>query len=392
MDILESMERMFNDYYIKYGELVTVDNNKGIKAIFKEIEDSKNSNDNKYIIVPKDIIGQGSIINTLDSKWLVIEKPQGYYKNYDKAVMRKTEPINFVFNKKVHNVPCVIDTKVMDLETGQDLTLPNGTIQITMQNNNITKQLIIGQRFLKSNYIEANAWKIEGIDSISSEGLLILTCSKDEINPAKDDTVNQIADFRLNIEHNYTIEIRNGDVINMSLADKLQLEVIVKDNGQVLESPTITYKKDTASIIDLSSTGYIIAINVGDSTVTAEYEGVKANVKIIVTRSLSVDDSYTLELQGKDKATISGKYNVTAIVRNNGLEVNNIPVNFTVNNVDSYSKDLATIIITENNICNLQINKDTNTIGKSFSIRAVLSKDGKEITAEKKVKIASIFG
>lgn len=168
-------------------------------------------------------IKRGDLVNWDNEYWLIIsEVGHKRYTYYKGIIQRCNYNIKFNFQGTIKEFPAIVDSKVFDTETNQYLSIPAGKIVVTMQSNADSENIKINDRFIKMK----NAWKVTGIDR-TNNGLLILHCDLDAII-SSDDLENEIANAG---DYIYTLEITNGETANIQETSTLQLNVVVKLNG-----------------------------------------------------------------------------------------------------------------------------------------------------------------
>ncbi|WP_242861074.1 Ig-like domain-containing protein [Clostridium scatologenes] len=363
--MLESMQRMFDDYFTRYGQLTNIDSNVGIKALFKEYDDKTNSIDNKYIITPKDIIQQGSVISGLGCQWLTTEKPTLYYKNYDKSVIRKiTMNLKFVLDGEVVEIPSIIDTKILDTQSNKFTTLVDGQVLVTFPKNKNSLMLDLDKRFLTDS---RTVWEFIGLDYFSKDGLII-GYAKRSLMGDDDDKVNLIANYNTKIA-TYKLEILNGDNIQAYINQSIQLNLqysktINKQTTIITELPEITYKSSDMSVAQINSDGLINFVATGTATITATVKNNPSintiiNIEVIAT----VTHNYTINLaastsNGLSKIVSGTTITYTAQLLDNGTEVQGALFDFVVNRTKSTPGTSYTITGTTDTNISIKCIKD----------------------------------
>ena len=249
-------------------------------------------------ITTKEEIKRGDLINWDGENWLIISeighKRYSYYKG---IIQRCNYNIKFNFKGTIKEFPCIVDSRVFDIETNQYVSIPAGKIVVTMQDNNDSGNIKINDRFIKMK----QAWKVSGIDR-TKNGLLILHCDLDMIS-SSDDVVNEIANAG---DYVYTLEITNGETASIQEASTLQLNTQVKLNGNIVDNKTVVYSCDNTSIATVDETGLITALQAGECIITAS---LAENSNVYDTISITV----TALPQHNYAVTISGS---TSIVKN----------------------------------------------------------------------------
>ncbi|WP_025843749.1 hypothetical protein [Brevibacillus agri] len=175
-----------------FGQWITV-NNQPVQAVITNTPINQTSaaidfDDKKLATLTP--IKCGDIVHYNDEDWLIISEINGQRYGKYKGIIRVCDyPIKFNIEGTVKEFPTIIDGKVFDTETGQFMTLPNSKILVTLQENQETLQIEVGQRFIKM----GSAWQVDAIDR-THKGLLRLWCKQDQFNKAVDDVENEIAD------------------------------------------------------------------------------------------------------------------------------------------------------------------------------------------------------
>ena len=318
-----------------------------------------NSEDIRKLIT-KSPISRGDIVIYKDNNYLVTSDVDNINNIYYKAEIQKCpHVIKLNFTGKIIECPCFMETKTLDIETGQQITLPTGKMLVTIKDNvNVTLQ----QRFIKF----GEAWQIDGIDK-TKKGLIILNVEKTTTN-SNDDIENEIADrWQYETKHLYTIETTNTDT-SIEQNKTLQFNVVVKDNDVVVDNPALTYKSDNANC-SVSNTGLITGVAVGSSIITSTFtstEGITKSVSINVTVTEPIKtDNFTYTLTGDldpDTSIKAGSYIVyTAKKFNNGVEVADAKFDFEVIPGDTPS-DAYTLTVNSDTECRIDALKYMYTI------------------------------
>jgi len=363
----------FLNHMAEHGKIIKI-NGESTIGFFKEYDEKKDSNDHKYLFTYVNTLKQGDIIEALGSQWINISHTVNVNGVYEKGLIRQIKySIKFAMpDGDLYIFPAIIDSRVLDITTNQYISMPDGKIMVTLQENEQSSKLSIDQRFI----IMGNAWKIVGIDK-SKIGLITLHCEKDMFDTVNDDIINEIADAKKYI-HTYTIDILNGDIINLGIDATLQLEIYCTDNGQIVENPEVTYLSNNESVATVDSNGLVTCHAIGQATITATYKNVSDTIIINVVEV--VGDNY--EIQFINPATsiyINQTETFNIKVLNNGVEVTDKAVVWSISDIT-----LATIQSSTNNSCTL---KASNIFG-NVVLRATLA-DDENVFAEISIKIKS---
>lgn len=352
------------------GKTVTV-NDVPIQAVITNASNPKNPYDEKFISTLAEI-KRGDLINYNSADWLVVNQISDMrYGTKYKGLMRKCEyEINFNFEGNVLTFPVLIDSKIFNVTEDKYFLLPDGTILVTLQENEETKNISIDQRFIKLGF----AWKISGIDR-TQKGLIILTCDQDQFN-IDDDIENEIADYGA---YTYSVVINNADPITLNIEDTLQLDVTVTKNGIPIENPSLIYSSSNENICTVSSTGEITAISEGTAEITVsldnEYYSASDTISINVEEQIS--DNFSIQIIGDDSIMFGSSKTYTAKFYNNGVEV------FDQTGTWSVSNGYASITSQTGTSC---IVKAGSTDGVYFNLICTLDSDP-NVTAVKTIYI-----
>ncbi|WP_242655132.1 Ig-like domain-containing protein [Clostridium carboxidivorans] len=395
--MLDSMERMFDDYFNRYGQPVDIDSNKKIKAIFKEIDDRTNSIDNKYIITPKDIINQGSVIEGLGCQWLTIEKPVLYYKNYDKSIIRKiTTILKFVIDGEVVEIPSIIDTKILDIQTNQYMSLVDGQVLVTFPKNKNSLMLDLDKRFLTD---PQTVWKFTGFDYFSKDSLIIAYAKRDLMGE-DDDKVNLIANYKTKIAI-YKLEILNGDSIEAYINKSIQLNLqysktINKETTTITPLPEMIYTSSDMNIAQINSDGLINFVGTGSVTITATAkDNPSATDSIIINVIATVAHNYTINLTastttGLSKITSGTTCTYTAKLFDNGTEIQGALFDFVVDKTTNTPTNAFNVVNTTNNSIDIKCIKDGGTT-PYYIILNTYWKDNHDFNSSLKIRLKSLL-
>lgn len=265
-------------------------------------------------IAIKEEIKRGDLVNWDNEYWLIISeighKRYSYYKG---IIQRCNYNIKFNFEGTIKQFPAIVDSRVFDVETNQYLSIPAGKIVVTMQSNVDSENINIGQRFIKMK----QAWKVAGIDR-TKNGLLMLYCDLDTIT-ASDDVVNEVANAR---DYIYTLEITNGETSSIQEGSTLQLNVVVKLNGNVVTDKTVTFSCDNPSIASVDENGLVTAISAGECIITASLTD---NPNVYDTISITVtalpQHNYAVTISGSTSIVKTKTATYTATFTDNAVPI-----------------------------------------------------------------------
>ncbi|NNV01646.1 Ig-like domain-containing protein [Brevibacillus sp. MCWH] len=292
----------------------------------------------------------GDLVHYCDEDWLIISEINGQRYGKYKGIMRVCDyPIKFNFEGIVKEFPAIVDGRVFDVEIGQFMTLPASKIVVTMQENQETLQIGVGQRFIKM----GRAWAVEAIDR-TEKGLLRLWCKEDQFNTALDDIKNEIADAKKWV---YALNITNTET-SIQQGYTLQLNVSVTLNGNVVTDKTVIYSSSDPNIATVDEKGLVMAVNTGFVTITAALAQ-KLDVQDTITLTVEAvqQDNFALTIVGDPNMRVTQTKTWNAVLTNSGRQVSMQPATWSIANPEGGTTDLVTIISQTNESCTLKANR-----------------------------------
>ncbi|MGG0887297.1 MULTISPECIES: Ig-like domain-containing protein [Brevibacillus] len=353
-------------------------NNRSVRAVISNTTLSTDVDDKKISTLTP--IQRGYLVHYNDEDWLIISEVNGQRSGRYRAFMRVCDyRIKFNFTGTVKEFPAIVDGKVFDVETGQFMTLPNSKILVTLQENEETLQIVVGQRFIKM----GRAWEVEAIDR-TEKGLLRLWCKEDQFNDAVDDKENEIANAGSWV---YTVDITNSDT-SITEGNTLQLNVSVTLNGQSVTDKTVVFTSSDSNVATVDSNGLVTAINTGLVTITAALpEKSDVNDTITLTVEAVQQDNFALTIVGDPDMRVTQTKTWNAVLTNNGQQVSMQPATWGITNTTGGTTDLVSITSQTSESCTLKANSN-NKIGY-FKLICTLN-DG-SLTAEKQIQVKSLI-
>jgi len=300
-------------------------------------------------------IKRGDLINWDGENWLIISDIGHKRYSYYKGIIQKCNyNIKFNFQGTIKEFPAIVDSKVFDVETNQFFSVPAGKIVVTMQSNENSENITIGQRFIKMK----TAWEVTGIDR-TNNGLLMLWCDLDTID-SSDDLENEIANAG---DYIYTLEISNGETANIQETSTLQLNVVVKLNGNVVTDKAIIFNCDNTSIATVDNTGLITAISAGDCIITAsliENPNIYDTISIVVTAL--PQHNYAVTISGNTSIVKNYTSTYTATFTDNGQVITQESF-FYLTGDDGVSTTTLATITSQDSVNNTCVVKAGSTLG-----------------------------
>ena len=150
-------------------------------------------------------------------------------------------------------------------------------------------------------------YKVLNNSEILESGLLILKMQVVANEPEK---------------HVFTLNILNGDFIEVQKSTTLQLNIQVKDND-ITVSPVseIVYTSSDITKATVSDTGLVTFLSDGSVIITAKLKSDETiqdsiNISIVSTQQ----DNYSVDITGNNYVYLNGNVTINAKVMNNGVE------------------------------------------------------------------------
>ena len=306
-------------------------------------------------ISTKEEIKRGDLINWFNEYWLIIsEIGQKRYTYYKGIIQKCNYDIKFNFQGTIKQFPAIADSKVFDVETNQYLSVPAGKIVVTMQSNADSENIKINDRFIKMK----NAWKVSGIDR-TKNGLLILHCDLDTII-SSDDLENEIANAG---DYVYTLEITNGETSSIQEGSTLQLNAVVKLNGNPVDNKTVIYSTNNPSIATVDASGLITGISAGDCIITASLaENPNVYDTISITVTALPEHNYAVTISGSTSIVKTKTATYTATFTDNAVPITEESF-FYITADDGVSETTLATIESQDPVANTCVVKAGSTLG-----------------------------
>jgi len=227
-------------------------------------------------------IKTGDIIEYNNKKYLITS--ENIEKKYDTYYKAKIEYCNYLIKFKIQDVvkefDAIIDSKTFDIQQNQYIVLPTGKIIVKIQDTTDSENITLGMRFIKM----GNAWKVTGIDK-TTEGLIVLHCDLDQIDPNIDDVANEVANGLTPAPAPEPVPARQMYISGADTLDTWTNQtytVKYSDDNSVVTDKTFTFtlSNNNASIISKTS-----------NSVTLQY---KASGTVTLTATCNEDSSIVL--------------------------------------------------------------------------------------------------
>ncbi|MNW31433.1 Bacterial Ig-like domain (group 2) [compost metagenome] len=235
------------------GRSITVnDSPTEMKAIITNTSLNTNYDDRKISLLER--LNRGDMIEYNGNRYMVISEVNDKRYSHYKGIMRHL-PHEIIFNHR-----CMFETAHVYIENGNPsliggnvLTLIQDKITVNVPARSTSLQLTTGDTFM----IQGNKFKIITNDTYSQPGISILTCERDQINPATDDVEHNIANGLA-----CPINVTNQEPITVNVSETLQL------NWTSPHDAPVEFVSSNNTIATVDAQGLVTGIAEGDVTIT----------------------------------------------------------------------------------------------------------------------------
>ena len=367
----KTIDELVGFFKYEFGQEIKV-NGISARGVVLDASDKIGEYDDKYIMLDT-IINTGAVIDYKDKKHLVISDINKKINSYVGEIRPCNHKIAFNYLGSVKWFDVIIEAKDFSIDAGKVISLPQGEIVVYIQENMQSLKAALEQRFLNT----GRAWKITGIDR-TKVGLIKFHCEITAINDY-DNFELDIADYYKYL-HKYALSVSNQQPVCVALGKTTQLIFIVTDSGQqVLALPEMTCTSSDEAIATVDSTGMITGIVNGTASITTtivDYPEVTITIPVEVAGSVQPSYSVTITFTGSAQIYVGGNAKtLTAHVFNNGTEVADKLVTWSLSNQDGSTTAMANITSATDLICKVQAVNNKANLNKYVVLIAALSDD-----------------
>lgn len=255
-------------------------NGQTVRALITNTNLEQNYDDKK--ISSLDPLKRGDLIEYDGNTFMIVSEEAGIRYNKWKGIMRLL-PYTITFNASCvfYSVPTYIQAQSLGVQDGQVMTLAEGKLYVNIPDNEDTQNIKANDRFIKF----GQAFKIVGVDRYSKPGIIILTCEKDQINPAVDDVENEIAGGLA-----CTVEITNQDPVEVYEGETLQMTWTATNGFPVV------FNSSDASIATIDNNGLITGHTLGMVNITVSHASSPAIHDTVTVNVVSVPVSFSINI------------------------------------------------------------------------------------------------
>jgi len=345
-------------------ESVLIDN------ISQDIQIVTDKKDNKKMLsIPDEVFSVGQVVDWNSNKFLITDIDEDQQIQTKGIITLCNNTLTYNKNHISYSLPCIVLSRRDLLDDTKYISVLADETLVKIPNNANSQLIEINDLFTIGQW----NYQVIGIDDISELGLLILRLQITQELPET---------------HVYSIEILNGD-IQLSTSQTAQLNVVVKDNGEIISHiPPLLFISSNTNVCTVSNTGLITVITTGISIITVNFG--TSNASITIISDITIVDNYLLTITPFDTIITINKSKIfTTHFWNNGVEVFNQGCVWSLTNSDGSINVYATI--TPNGLdCTLTASNNVAYTGKYVKLRSTLVSDDTKFI-EREIRLVSLI-
>lgn len=309
----------------------------------------QNENYQKIIFrTPDYVVSVGDIFEFDNAKWICTDISSTVVSK-SCTVTKANNEIKVYKNSILYKVPCIVEdvTRLYSMGTDENkyIIQPSTDIIIRVPNNEVTV-LIKRDEVYK---IGLSNYKVVDISDIINPGLLILKCTwSAEEQPLP----------------NYSINILNGDNIQVNISDSLQIQCEVLDGDIVLSpTPPLVFSSSDETIATIDNNGVVNILGMGIVTFTVSLKSdinIKENITVEFVDVLQ--HNYVVTISGNTSIVKGKTATYTATFTDNGQVITQKSF-FYLTGDDGVSTTTLATITSQDSVNNTCVVTAGNTIG-----------------------------
>ena len=347
--------------------LVKINNVDRDVRIVEESAIIKNPNKKRLLCYPDETISVGDIVLWDSENWICTEADTTSQVSDVGIISKSNNTLTIHKNNTSYQIPCIINSNVnLDTDETTYIETPSTIIVLKIPNTEITRQIKRGEIYK----LGLQNYEIKDINDIVENGIL-----KMEIEYSQE----------MQEEHLYTLEILNGDNLQIAQSQSLTINVELKDNGEIVTSPSLIYSSSNEEIATIDENGVVSIIGLGNVVISVSMSAdnmISDSINVEIVEDVVDNYSYIIEgnsdiIKGYSQTYIAKKYN-------NGILVEGVEFTFSVitgtTPINSY-----TLNIIDNDQCSIAANSSVYYI----TLRATDNSNNEYI--EKSIKLKNLF-
>ncbi|WP_223264246.1 Ig-like domain-containing protein [Paenibacillus sp. IHB B 3084] len=374
------------DFFLREkGELVHINGVRQL-GLIRDATNNIQMTDEK-IIRAATPLHTGDIVDYRYERYLITSQVDRNEKSFRGRMKKCKQRLALNWNGEVQWFDAVVEARTFSTETGKVISMPEGNILFTVQDNADTKGITLSQRF----YMTHQSFKIVGIDR-TMNGIIQLSCTLDSINTAYDDVENNIADrWKYEIAHTYALHINQGTIAHALLNETLSLNVTATDNGNEIANPAITYISSDPSVVSVDQQGQIMGIALGQASITAKltyHPTVQSTIEMRVIETGT--HFYVITITGNPTLKTGQSTSYVSHIYDQGTEVFDQYVEWSLRNQDDSTPIMGSITASTGNSVKVKAGSSGRAINRALVLTATLVSDP-SMTIEKTISLKNLF-
>ncbi|ALP36011.1 hypothetical protein ASL14_07350 [Paenibacillus sp. IHB B 3084] len=380
-----SLEPMIDFFLREKGELVHINGVRQL-GLIRDATDNIQMTDEK-IIRAATPLHTGDIVDCRDERYFVTSQVDQNEKSCRGRMRKCNQRLALNWSGQVKWFDAVVEARTFSTETGKVISMPEGNILVTVQDNADTRNIALNQRF----YITHQPFKIVGIDRILN-GIVQLSCTLDSISPAYDDVEHNIADrWKYEIAHTYALHINHGTIAHVRLNEIIPLNVTAMDNRNEMANPVITFISSDPSVVSVDQQGQIMGIALGQASITANltyHPTVRSTIELRVVETGT--HIYSIAITGNPILKTGQSASYVSHIYDHGVEVFDQSVEWSLRNQDESTPIMGSITASTGNCVTIKAGSSIGANNKAFALTATLVSDP-SMSAEKNISLKNLF-
>lgn len=275
-------------------------NNKDCRFLITENDDNEENHLDYKNIITNELLKQGDYISLDNSNYMVIDKTNVLESSYSIGVLRKT--LSIQLGTTLKKVEAIVDKnrtvlndtgEIVDVHDQYTFIVPS--IDGNGKSNNVALSQII---------YDGGLYNIISIDT-SREGLIIYIGKfSAEYNP-----------------HLYSISLSETTTTIVEGGTYQISGITCTDNGEIVKNPQLTYLSSDENIANVSDSGLVTGVGVGDAEITVSYNRVSEKLSLLVNaRPVEPVISYSYTLSNGVSLRLAEATTITCVKTISGVE------------------------------------------------------------------------
>ncbi|ASR48974.1 hypothetical protein B4V02_20885 [Paenibacillus kribbensis] len=380
-----SLESMLDFFLREKGELVQINSVKQL-VLIQDATNTIQMTDEKIIRVATPL-HTGDIVDYRYERYLITSQVDQNEKLCRGRMKKCNQRLALNWSGQVKWFDAVVEARTFSTETGKVISMPEGNILVSLQDNTDTKGITLSQRF----YMTHQPFKIVGIDR-TMNGIILLSCTLDSINTAYDDVENNIADrWKYETAHTYALHINQGTIAHVLLNETIQLNVSATDNGNEIANPAITFISSDPNVVSVDHQGQVMGIALGQASITAKLTYHPTVLSTIEMRVVETGTHfYAIAITGNPMLKTGQSASYVSHIYDHGVEVFDQSVEWSLQNQDDSTPIMGSITASIGNSVTVKAGSSSGANNKALVLTATLISDP-SITIEKTIILKNLF-